>query len=65
MRRRFLGYGLIAVSMVGGIYMVFVFFAQWLGDGTPAQLWLDGGALVAAFAVFCVGYYLATALDTR
>ena len=63
--RKLIGYVLLAGSIVGGIFMVFVFFAQWLGDGTTAQLLLDGGALVAAFLVFCVGYYLVTALETQ
>jgi len=63
--RKLIGYVLLAASIVGGIVMVFVFFDQWLGDGTTGQLLLDGGALVAAFVVFCVGFYLVTALEVR
>lgn len=61
--RRVLGYLLIAVSVVAGVYMVFTLFEQWLGSGTSAQLLLDGGVLVVLFALFCVGYYLVTALE--
>ncbi|MEO7001245.1 MAG: hypothetical protein ABI068_05555 [Ktedonobacterales bacterium] len=63
--RKLTGYILLAVSIIGGIYLVFVFFDQWLGSGTTTQLLLDGGALVAAFIVFCVGYYLVTALERQ
>ncbi len=61
--RRVLGYLLIAVSVVAGVYMVFTLFEQWLGSGTTSQLLLDGGVLVVLFALFCVGYYLVTALE--
>lgn len=61
--RRVLGYLLIAVSVVAGVYMVFTLFEQWLGSGTSTQLLLDGGVLVVLFALFCVGYYLVTALE--
>jgi hypothetical protein len=63
--RKTLGYLLIAASMVGGVYMVFVTFEQWLGNGTNGQLLLDGLILVGLLAVFFVGYYLATALEIR
>ena len=63
--RKLLGYLLIAASMVGGVYMVFVTFEQWLGSGTGEQLLLDGAILVALGGVFVAGYYLATALDVR
>lgn len=61
--RRVLGYLLIAVSVFAGVYMVFTLFEQWLGSGTSTQLLLDGGVLVVLFALFCVGYYLVTALE--
>jgi hypothetical protein len=61
--RKALGYLLIAASVVGGVYMVFVTFQQWLDNGTGGQLLLDGLILVALMAVFIAGYYLATALD--
>lgn len=61
--RRIVGYLLIAASLVAGVYLVFVLFQQWLGSGTSGQLWLDGAGLVVAFAVFCVGYYLVTAIE--
>ena len=63
--RRALGYLLIAASAIGGVYMVFVTFEQWLGSGTGGQLALDGAILVALALVFVVGYYLATAMDVR
>lgn len=63
MSRRLIGYLLIAASLVAGVYLVFVLFSQWLGDGTTGQLLLDGAGLVGAFAVFCVGYYLITAIE--
>lgn len=63
MSRRILGYLLILVSLVVGVYMVFTLFAQWLGSGTGGQLLLDGAALVAAFVVFLIGYYLITAIE--
>lgn len=63
MSRRLIGYLLIAASLVAGIYLVFVLFSQWLGNGTTTQLLLDGAGLVAAFAVFCIGYYLVTAIE--
>ncbi len=63
--RKALGYLLIAVSVVGGVYMVFVTFQQWLDGGTGGQLLLDGAILVGLVAVFLMGYYLATALDVR
>jgi ABC-type Na+ efflux pump permease subunit len=63
--RKALGYLLIAASVVGGVYMVFVTFAQWLGSGTGAQLLRDGAILAALLVVFVAGYYLATALDVR
>ena len=58
-----LGYLLIAASLVGGVYMVFVTFQQWLGSGTGGQLALDGVILVALVAVFITGYYFATAMN--
>jgi hypothetical protein len=61
--RRLIGYLLIAASLVAGVYVVFVLFAQWLGSGTSGQLLLDGLLLIAIFAVFCVGYYLITAIE--
>ncbi len=61
--RRVIGYLLIAVSLAAGVYAVFTLFAQWLGSGTSGQLLLDGAALVGLFALFCVGYYLITALE--
>ncbi len=61
--RRIIGYLLIAASLVAGVYLVFVLFQQWLGSGTSGQLLLDGVGLVIAFAVFCVGYYLVTAIE--
>lgn len=61
--RRLIGYLLIAASVVAGVYVVFVLFQQWLGDGTTGQLLLDGLLLVGIFAVFCVGYYLVTAIE--
>ncbi len=61
--RRLVGYLLIAVSVVAGVYVVFILFEQWLGSGTSSQLLLDGALLVILFALFCVGYYLVTALD--
>ncbi len=63
--RKLLGYLLIAASVVGGVYMVFVTFQQWLGSGTGGQLLLDGVILLALLAVFIAGYYLATSLDVR
>jgi ABC-type Na+ efflux pump permease subunit len=63
--RKALGYLLIAASVVGGVYMVFVTFQQWLGNGTTQQLLLDGVILLALLAVFIAGYYLATAMDVR
>lgn len=63
--RKLLGYLLIAASVVGGVYMVFVTFQQWLGNGTGGQLLLDGAILVALAVVFVAGYYLATAMDVR
>ena len=63
--RKLLGYLLIAASVVGGVYMVFVTFQQWLGSGTGAQLLLDGAILIGLVAVFMAGYYLATSLDVR
>lgn len=63
--RKLLGYLLIAASVVGGVYMVFVTFQQWLGDGTSGQLLLDGLILIGLVAVFIAGYYFATALDVR
>ena len=61
--RRIIGYLLIVASLVAGVYLVFVLFQQWLGSGTSGQLLLDGVGLVVAFAVFCVGYYLVTAIE--
>ena len=61
--RKVLGYLLILASIVGGVYMVFVTFDQWLGSGTGGQLALDGVILVALVAVFVVGYYFATAMN--
>ncbi len=61
--RRLIGYLLIAASLVAGVYVVFILFAQWLGSGTSGQLLLDGALLVVIFAVFCVGYYLVTAIE--
>ena len=61
--RRLIGYLLIAVSLVAGVYLVFVLFQEWLGSGTSGQMLLDGLLLVGAFAVFCVGYYLITAIE--
>ncbi len=63
--RKLLGYLLIAASGVGGVYMVFVTFQQWLGSGTGGQLALDGVVLLALLAIFIAGYYLATSLDVR
>lgn len=63
--RRALGYLLIAVSVVGGVYMVFVTFQQWLDNATGGQLALDGAILVAHVALFVMGYYLVTALHVR
>ena len=63
--RKLLGYLLIVASVVGGVYMVFVTFQQWLGSGTGGQLALDGAVLVALLVVFVAGYYLATSLDVR
>jgi hypothetical protein len=61
--RRILGYLLVAASLVAGVYVVFILFAQWLGSGKGGQLLLDGLLLVAIFAVFCLGYYLSTAIE--
>lgn len=61
--RRVLGYLLIAVSVVAGVYMIFTLFEQWLGSGGTSQLLIDGALLVALFALFCVGYYLVTAIE--
>ncbi|HEU0028798.1 MAG TPA: hypothetical protein VFQ25_16955 [Ktedonobacterales bacterium] len=61
--RRALGYLLIAASVIGGVYMVFITFQQWLDGGTGGQLLLDGAILVGLLAVFAAGYYLATALE--
>jgi hypothetical protein len=61
--RRLIGYLLIAASLVAGVYVVFVLFAQWLGSGSSGQLLLDGLLLIAIFALFCVGYYLITAIE--
>ncbi len=61
--RRLIGYLLIAASLIAGVYLVFILFEQWLGSGTSGQLLLDGLGLVGAFAVFCVGYYLVTAIE--
>ena len=61
--RRVIGYLLIAASIVAGVYFVFVLFQQWLGSGTSGQLLIDGLLLVGAFAIFCVGYYLVTAIE--
>lgn len=61
--RRLIGYLLIAASVVAGVYVVFILFQQWLGDGTTGQLLADGLLLVGIFAVFCVGYYLVTAIE--
>ena len=61
--RRIIGYLLIVASLGAGVYLVFVLFQQWLGSGTSGQLLLDGVGLVIAFAVFCVGYYLVTAIE--
>ncbi|MDE3231261.1 MAG: hypothetical protein KGO05_15385 [Chloroflexota bacterium] len=63
MSRRLIGYLLIAASLIAGVYLVFVLFSQWLGDGTTGQLLLDGAGLVGAFIVFCAGYYLITAIQ--
>jgi hypothetical protein len=63
--RKALGYLLIAASLVGGVYMVFMTFEQWLGNGTNSQLLVDGLILIGLLAVFFVGYYLATALEIR
>lgn len=63
--RKLLGYLLIAASVVGGVYMVFITFQQWLGSGTGGQLLLDGAILLALVVLFVVGYYLATSLDVR
>jgi hypothetical protein len=61
--RRILGYLLVAASLVAGVYVVFILFAQWLGGGESGQLLLDGLLLAAIFAVFCLGYYLITAIE--
>lgn len=61
--RKILGYLMILASMVGGVYMVFVTFDQWLGSGTGGQLALDGAILVALVAIFIAGYYFATAMN--
>jgi hypothetical protein len=61
--RRLIGYLLIAASLVAGVYLVFVLFQEWLGSGNSGQMLLDGLLLVVAFAVFCVGYYLITAIE--
>ena len=63
--RKALGYLLIAASVVGGVYMVFITFQQWLDGGTGGQLLLDGVILVGLVAVFIAGYYFATALEVR
>lgn len=63
--RKVLGYLLIAISLIGGVYMVFVTFEQWLGNGSNGQLLLDGLILVGLLVLFFVGYYLATALEIR
>jgi hypothetical protein len=63
--RKAVGYLLIAASIVGGIYTVFVTFEQWLGNGTSGQLLLDGLILLALLVVFFAGYYLATALEVK
>lgn len=61
--RRLIGYLLIAASVIAGVYVVFILFQQWLGNGTSGQLLLDGLLLVGIFAVFSVGYYLVTAIE--
>ncbi len=61
--RRLIGYLLILASLVAGIYVVFILFQQWLGNGTSGQLLLDGLLLVGIFAVFAAGYYLITAIE--
>ena len=61
--RRAIGYLLIAASLAAGVYVVFTLFAQWLGNGTSGQLLLDGAALVGLLVLFCVGYYLVTAIE--
>ncbi|HEX9037944.1 MAG TPA: hypothetical protein VF808_13245 [Ktedonobacterales bacterium] len=63
--RKALGYLLIAASLAGGVYMVFVTFQQWLESNDSGRLALDGVLLVALVAVFVFGYYLATAMDVR
>jgi hypothetical protein len=63
--RKALGYLLIAASVVGGVYMVFITFQQWLEGGTGGQLLLDGVILAGLVAVFIAGYYFATALEVR
>ncbi len=63
--RKLLGYLLIAASVIGGVYMVFVTFQQWLGDGASGQLLLDGAILLGLLLLFVVGYYLATVMDVR
>ena len=61
--RQLIGYLLIVASVIAGVYVVFILFQQWLGDGTSGQLLLDGLLLVGIFAVFSVGYYLVTAIE--
>jgi hypothetical protein len=61
--RKALGYLLIAASLVGGVYMVFITFQQWLTSATGGELALDGVILAALLALFMLGYYLATALE--
>lgn len=65
MARKLLGYLLIAASLVGGVYMVFISFEQWIDNGSGLQLALDGLILVALVVVFIVGYYFATAMEAR
>lgn len=61
--RRALGYLMIAASLVGGVYMVFVTFQAWLTSGTGGELAIDGLILAALVAVFIAGYYFITAMD--
>ncbi|HEX8994685.1 MAG TPA: hypothetical protein VF812_01500 [Ktedonobacterales bacterium] len=61
--RRLLGYALIAISLVAGVYVVFLLFQTWLGSGTSGQILLDGLLLAGLFVVFCAGYYLVTAIE--
>ena len=63
--RKALGYLLIAASLVGGVYMVFITFQAWLTTGTGGQLALDGLILLGLVALFVVGYALATALEVQ